>query len=388
MLNMREKQSLTAAIVRRYERAGKLEKTAILDEFIHNTGYNRSYARRAIGVAKTRDFRVKKRIHRVRPHTYIPSVILKPLSKLWDISNFICGKRLAPLIPDYLFVLRRDRLWDYPTEIDSQLIKISPATIDRLLTPIRKKMTLKGRTMTKPGTLLKHQIPVRTWADWNEYIPGFFETDTVAFCGANLSGDFAWGLDMTDVCTGWVLLELCANRGQYAIHEGMKAMMKRLVYKVLGIDSDNGGEFINDILYRFCLLMRITFTRTRAGKKNDNCYVEQKNFTSLRTFLGYTRIETEEQIKIAKEILELAEIFINFFQSSTKLILKTRVGTHTTKHYDKALTPYKRLLKLGVLSKRQRQQLYGVYSTHNPQELTTKIRALQDKLRRTTIVTI
>ncbi|PIW06955.1 transposase, partial [Candidatus Collierbacteria bacterium CG17_big_fil_post_rev_8_21_14_2_50_45_7] len=287
MLNMREKQSLTAQIVKRYQQAGKLEKTSILDEFIKNTGYNRSYARRAIGRAKTHDFRMKKRIHRVRSHTYVPGVILKPLSKLWDISNFICGKRLAPLIPDYLFVLKRDNVWDYSASIDDQLIKISASTIDRLLTPIRKKMTLKGRTMTKPGTLLKHQIPVRTWADWNENIPGFFEADTVAFCGSNLSGDFAWGLDMTDVCIGWVLLELCPNRGQYSIHEAMKRMMMRLVYKVLGIDSDNGGEFINDILYRYCLTEHITFTRSRAGKKNDNCYVEQKNFTSLRTFLGY-----------------------------------------------------------------------------------------------------
>lgn len=388
MLNMRERQSLTAQIVRRYQKAGKLEKTQILDEFIANTGYNRSYARRAIGIAKHRDFRTHKRIHRVRPHTYIPGVILKPLSKLWDISNFICGKRLAPLIADYLFVLRRDHVWEYPALIDEQLKKISASTIDRMLTPIRKKTTLRGRTTTKPGTLLKHQIPVRTWSDWNENIPGFFETDTVAFCGVSLSGDFAWGLDMTDVCTGWVILELCANRGQYAIHEAMKKMMHRLVYKVLGIDSDNGGEFINDILYRYCLGERITFTRTRAGKKNDNCYVEQKNFTSLRTFLGYTRIETEEQMRIAKEILELAEIFINFFQSSTHLLKKERIAGHTTKKYDKPLTPYKRLLKLGVLSKHQRQQLYAVYSTHNPLELTTKIRALQDKLRRTTIVTI
>lgn len=388
MLNMRERQSLTAQIVRRYQKAKKLEKTQILDEFVANTGYNRSYARRVIGVAKHHDFRTHKRIHRIRPHTYVPGVILKPLSKLWDISNYVCGKRLAPLIVDYLFVLRRDKVWEYSTSIDDQLKTISPATIDRLLAPIRKKMTLKGRTTTKPGTLLKHQIPVRTWADWNEHVPGFFEGDTVAFCGNSLSGDFAWGLNLTDVCTGWVLLELTPNRGQHAIHEAIKRMIERLVYKMLGLDSDNGGEFINDILYRFCLFMHITFTRTRAGKKNDNCYVEQKNFTSLRMFPGYARIDTEEQMRIAKEILELAEIFINFFQSSTRLLKKERIGTHTTKKYDKPLTPYKRLLKMGVLSKHQRQQLYVVYSTHNPLELTTKIRALQDKLRRTTIVTI
>jgi hypothetical protein len=388
MLNMREKQSLTAQIVRRYQKAGKLEKTQILDEFVHNTGYNRSYARRVIGLAKHHDFRTHKKIKRIRSHKYNPTVILKPLSKLWDMSNFICGKRLAPIISDYLSVLRRDNVWDYPVATDDQLMKISASTIDRLLTPIRKKMTIKGRTTTKPGTLLKHQIPVRTWSDWNENIPGFFETDTVAFCGVSLAGDFAWGVDMTDVCTGWVLLELCESRGQYSIHEGMKKMMGRLVYKTLGIDSDNGGEFINDILHRYCLAEKITFTRTRAGKKNDNCYVEQKNFTSLRTFLGYARIETEEQIKIAREILILAEIFINFFQSSNKLLEKKRIGTHVTKRYEKAITPYKRLLKVGNLSEEQKQHLYEVYLHHNPLELTTKIRALQDKLRRTTIVTI
>ncbi len=388
MLNMREKQALTAQIVRRYQKAMKGEKTQILDEFIANTGYNRSYARRVIGQARNHDFRTHKKIKRIRAHVYDPLVILPPLIKLWDISNFICGKRLAPLIPDYLSVLRRDHVWEYPVAIDAQLKRMSASTIDRLLTPTRNKMTIKGRTMTKPGTLLKHQIPVRTWSDWNENIHGFFETDTVAFGGNNSSGDYAWGLNMTDVCTGWVLLELCDNRGQYAIHEAMKTMMGRLVYKVLGIDSDNGGEFINEILYKYCLAKQITFTRTRAGKKNDNCYVEQKNFTCLRTFLGYARIETEEQIRIARQILELAEIFINFFQSSNKLLEKKRVGTHVIKRYDKALTPYKRLLKLGRLSKSQRQQLDEVYLRHNPLELTTKIRALQEKLRRITIVTI
>jgi hypothetical protein len=278
-------------------------------------------------------------------------------------------------------------VWEYPIAIDEQLSTISAATIDRLLAPIRRTTTLRGRTTTKPGTLLKHQIPVRTWDDWDENIPGFFETDTVAFCGVSLSGDFAWGLNMTDVCTGWVLLGLSPNRGQFAIHELMKLMMARLVYPVLGIDSDNGGEFINGILLRYCLEKQITFTRTRAGKKNDNCYVEQKNFTSLRTFLGYTRIETKEQIQIAKQILSLAEIFINFFQSSAKLMEKKRTGSKVVKHYDKALTPYKRLLKLEVLSVTQKQQLNEVYSQHNPMELTTKIRALQDKLRRTGSVT-
>lgn len=151
MLNMRERQSLTAQIVRRYQKADKLEKTQILDEFIANTGYNRSYARRVIGLAKHRDFRTHKKIKRVRPHKYDPTVILKPLSKLWDMSNFVYGKRLAPLIPDYLSVLRRDNVWDYPVATDALLKKISAATIDRLLTPIRNKLTIKGRTVAFGG---------------------------------------------------------------------------------------------------------------------------------------------------------------------------------------------------------------------------------------------
>ena len=246
---MREKQSLVLQVAKRYRQGSKLEKTQILSEFTKNTGYNRSYARRVLRNTKYQPgLHLRRKAKRNRPPTYDPTQILKPLTQLWDMSNFLCGKRLAPLIPDYLTVLRRDHVWGYPASIDAQLIKISPATIDRLLTPIRSRMTLKSRTTTKPGTLLKHQIPVRTWADWNEHIPGFFETDTVAFCGASLSGDFAWGLNMTDVCTGWVLLELCENRGQYAVHQGMKKMIRRLAYKVQGIDSDNGGEFINDIL--------------------------------------------------------------------------------------------------------------------------------------------
>lgn len=389
MLTMREKQSLILQVAKRYRQGSKLEKTQILSEFTKNTGYNRSYARRVLRNTKYQPgLHFRKKVKRNRLPTYDPTQILKPLTQLWDMSNFLCGKRLAPLISDYLVALRRDHLWDYSLLIDEQLKKISPATIDRLLTPIRARMTLKGRTTTKPGTLLKHQIPVRTWADWNEHIPGFFETDTVAFCGASLGGDFAWGLNMTDVCTGWVLLELCENRGQYAVHQGMQKMIRRLTYKVQGIDSDNGGEFINDILYRYCQNKQITFTRTRAGRKNDNCYVEQKNFTCLRTFLGYARIETEEQIQLSREILALAEIFINFFQSSNKLLEKKRVGSHVTKRYDRAQTPYQRLLKSEILNEAQKQQLSEIYLHHNPLELTTKIRALQGKLRRSTIVTI
>jgi len=381
-MNMTEKQALTAQIRNRYLKASKKEKGNILDEFVANTGYNRSYARRAIRQIAKRDLLRKRRIVRVRQRTY--GLELVPhLTDLWKMSNFVCGKRLAPIIPEYLFCLERDGIDIFPKEVKNQLCQISSATIDRLLTKERNKFKLKGRSLTKPGTLLKHQILIRTFADWDENIPGFFEADTVGFGGGNPADHYVWGLDMTDVFTGWVLLDAVMGRGQYGIHQAIEQARERSVFKMLGIDCDSGGEFINEILYRYCQEQRITFTRSRPGKKNDNCYVEQKNYTSLRVFLGYARYETEEQLVLVKQILELTEIYINFFQPSAKLKSKERVGAKVTKKYDIPQTPYRRLCHSGTLAKRQRQKLYSVYRSHNPQELMDKIRRLQTKLDKT-----
>lgn len=368
MLTMRQKQALTATVVRRYARASKTQKTNILDEFVATTGYNRSYARRALNQVRTQDFR-RKKYKRVVVRKKYDLEVLKSLTRLWIIQNYICGKRLKPFIPELIRVLKRDGELAISFEVETKLLAISATTIDRLLAPTKKKLRVKGIGGTKPGTLLKSQIPVRTFADWDDLIPGFFELDSVAFCGNTLSGQHIWGLNFVDVATGWVGLDAVMGKGQEGIHQASKDFKKRLPFKMLGIDSDNGSEFINGIMVRFCQENQITFTRIRPGKKNDNCYVEQKNYTILRNFLGYQRYDTQEQLIIIKQLLKVVELYVNFFQPSRKLTSKTRIGARVKKSYDEAQTPYQRLLKSGILDQQNQIQLHTLYDSLNPVQL-------------------
>lgn len=387
MLSMKEKQALTAAIVRRYKEGTKREKGVILAEFLAVTSYNRSYATRVLRQGKYHDFRRKKKVVVARKKQYGKEVV-PPLKTLWATSNYVCGKRLKSVIPEYLRLMERDNILVVPNEQKQKLLSMSPATIDRLLGPTRKQMTLKGRSLTKPGTLLKHQIPIRTFADWDDDRPGFCELDGVCFCGTFADGDWVYGLNFTDVATGWVSLEAVWGKGQFGIHEATERVRLRLFITLLGIDSDNGGEFINDIMFRYAQLHKITFTRTRSGKKNDNCFVEQKNYTVLRTFVGYTRYDTKEQLALVKELLGFVEPYVNFFQASTKLIHKHRVGSKVTKQYDMPITPYQRLCRSGILTQEKSKRLSQVYWKLNPYILKQKIEELQMKLRRTLSSTI
>lgn len=379
MLTMREKKSLTGELIRRYQKSKRVEKTRILDEFVSTTGYNRSYARRVLRAAQSRDLRRKKKIHRKGVRQYDDEV-LSYLRRYWIIANFICGKRFHPLLPEYIRTLERDGILVPSLAVKTKLLTISPATIDRVLKPSRVKLKLKGKTTTKPGTLLKHQIPVRTFADWNENRPGFFETDLVAFCGDTLCGTFCWGLNLTDVFTGWVHLGVVWGKSATAVQAEIDAIRSRMFFKLLGLDSDNGSEFINVILLWYTRDNQITFTRNRANKKNDNCYVEQKNYTTLRVFVGYQRLDKPAHLNILEELLPMVELYVNFFQASTKLTHKERDGAKMKKQHDRGLTPYQRLCRSGILTKQQRKALSRIYNSHNPLELKQKIEALQHKL--------
>lgn len=382
MLTMSQKQAITVTIVRRYSRATKKEKTKILDEFVATTGYNRSYARRALSQARCKDFRRKKR-KRVVVHKKYDHRVAKALTRIWVIQNYICGKRLQPFLPELIRVLERDGELDVTDEVRAKLLTISASTIDRLLAPVKRRLRVKGIGGTKPGTLLKSQIPIRTFADWDEVKPGFFEMDTVAFCGETLVGQHVWGLNFTDVATGWVGLDAVMGKGQHGIHQATAAFRKRLPFTLLGLDSDNGSEFINDIMRRFCEENNITFTRIRPGRKNDNCYVEQKNYTTLRTFLGYRRYYTREQLTIVKQLLRVVELYVNFFQPSRKLIKKVRLGAKVTKTYDQAQTPYQRLIQSGVLTQDNQIQLKTLYELLNPVQLQQEMNQLHKQLAHT-----
>lgn len=382
MLTMRQRQAVTATLLHRYQKANKKHKSQILDEFIETTGYNRSYARRILGS--------KKKVGRKKKHRYTPrkrkydAMVFYPLKQIWIAADCICGQRLHPFMEDLIIKLEQfDEIkLDPPTR--TKLLTMGPATIDRMLSTTKKRMQLKkGRTTTKPGTLLKHQIPMRTFADWDEKKPGFFEVDLVAFCGETVQGEYVNGLNLTDIHTGWILLDAVMGKGQHRVFKAIDKARRRCAFPILGIDPDNGSEFINWILKRYCEQNQITLTRIRPGKKNDNCFVEQKNYTTLRRFVGYARYETEDQLQLIQELLRLVEAYVNFFQPSFKLKSKQRVGAKVKKQYHRAKTPYQRLLESNTLTSTQVKQLGTYYESLNPMELKRQIHKLQTKLTKT-----
>lgn len=378
MLNMNQKHALSYVIRKRYQSVSKKEKGRILDEFIKNTGYNRSYARRVLGSLKKQG---RKKKHIIRKRIYDAKVFYA-LKTIWIAEDNICGQRLKPFIPDVLRKLEEFKEIKINKEVRKKLLEVSSATIDRMLKATKKQYELKGRSTTKPGTLLRSTIPVRTFADWDEKRPGFFEGDLVAFCGETVRGEYVNALNLTDVFLAWILLEAFIGKSQYRVHKAIDAARNRLPYPMRGLDNDNGTEFINWILKRYCDVHKITFTRIRPYRKNDNCYVEQKNYTVARRFLGYARYDTEKELTIIKDILKLVEVYVNFFMPSKKLISKERIGNKTKKIYDIAKTPYQRLLLSGILNDNQKSRLQSVYDSLNPMDLRRKIHKLTEKLNK------
>lgn len=389
-LTMKEKKKLTAVIAPKYQKARKKEKGEILDQFITATHYNRSYAAH---VRKTHGKKVwintntvivsdsRKRISRKKERVYDDKVA-EELKKVWYIMDCICGKRLAVILKEVVPRLIRFRELRADKTVQEKLMKISSSTIDRLLAPERKKQAIKGRSNTKPGTLLKSQIPVRTFSEWDDKKPGFVEIDLVGHDGGDGSGEFIQTLDVTDVATGWTETQAVKNKAQIWVFEALGQIRGRLPFPLLGIDSDNGGEFINKHLFEYCRKEEITFTRTRSYRKNDNCFVEQKNYSVVRRAVGYCRYDTPEEQAVLNELYLHLRLFTNFFQPSVKLIKKTRVGSKVFKKYDKPLTPYKRILDSHDVSDSDKAKLKMVYKKLNPAELKRSITKLQQKLLR------
>jgi hypothetical protein len=387
-LTMTERKKATAVVAGRYQKARKKDKGLILDEFVKLTGYSRRYASHVL-ISHGRRLRinehcvlqldVKKTVPRKKPKVY-DDAVAKALKEIWYIMDCICGKRLAPALQDVVRRLERFREIRLSEEVRQKLVKISPASIDRLLAKERKRHQIKGRGNTKPGTLLKNQIPIRTFSDWNEQKPGFVEIDLVGHDGGDTHGDFAQTLDVTDVCTTWTETEAVRNKAQVWVFEALKDIRRRMPFPLLGIDSDSGGEFINKHLFRYCQQEKITFTRSRSYRKNDGCFVEQKNYSVVRRAVGYLRYDTEEELITLKELYRYLRLYTNFFQPTMKLIEKTRIGSKVTKKYDKAQTPYRRVLACPDVSEENKRVLRKLYATLNPAQLKRQITRLQQKL--------
>lgn len=361
------------AIQKRYHRATKHEKSEILKEFCRVCRYNRKYAIRLLnGPAPT-----KTVIRRRRPFRY-GAVVIEAAEAIWKFAGFPCGPRLKETIRLWMPFARR-RLLISP-EVERQLLSISARQLDQRLRPKKRLFKRRFYSITRPGSLLKRLIPIRTWKG-DIHSPGFLEIDLVAHCGSSLSGYFLYTLTATDLATGWTECRAVRSKGQGAVLDALKDIRSALPFPLRAIDSDNGEEFINYHLYNFCLASKIGFTRGRPYKKDDNAHVEQKNFTHVRRIFGWDRYESDEALEAINDLYrnEL-RLFQNLFQPSAKLKRRTRIGTRLVRTHDVPKTPFERVLASGPTKFYVLKALKEQRAALDPFELSTQIDRKLDRI--------
>jgi hypothetical protein len=395
-LTMHERHAVIRELARQFQASPRKERGRILDQVVALTGYHRSYAAfvlRHCGKPITKVLPGPRRVNFVPGHARAPgaqrrrrsryerSGFLEALTFFWALSDGLCGKRLVEFVRQTLPVVERQRsLSVNDPEVRTMLLTVSPATADRLLAPARATTQLKGRSTTRPGTLLKHHIPVRTFADWDDHRPGFCEVDLVAHDGGVAVGEYMYTLTLTDVATGWTEVRAVQNKAQYHVFQALQEIRATVPFPLLGIDSDNGSEFINNELYRYCDKENITFTRSRAYRKNDNCFVEQKNYSVVRRVVGYYRYEAAHHRSLLVPLYDLLRLYVNFFQPVMKLSEKIRAGSRLTKRYDTPQTPYHRLLIHPQLHQDAKDELTRTYDRIHLVDLKRRLNALQAQL--------
>ncbi len=363
------------AIRGRYLNVSRKEKGRILDEFTNVTDLHRKAAIRLL----RREGQAKVRRKRGRPRRYGRDVV-SALRVVWEATDRLCSKRLHPFLPEILAALKRHGEITITPEVEAQLCRISPSTIDRLLHPYRRLGGRRPFATTKRGSLLKRSIPIRTFADWEEDTPGFLEIDLVAHCGDSPDGLFLTTLTAVDVASGWSECMGVWGKGQQRVRAAIHRIRQRLPFPLLGLDSDNGSEFINHYLFNYCRAEGITFTRSRSYKKNDSCHVEQKNWSVVRRLVGYDRYDSKAALEALNRVYNLTRLYVNFFQPDMKLVHKSRNGAKVRKVYDTAQTPYRRLLSAGILTEVKAQELASTYHRLNPALLRRQINQNLERL--------
>ena len=370
-MTLKAKRELLKVLRPRYLKASKTEKGRMLDEFVAATGYNRKYA-----IHLLKNGLPKRRKHKRRAQTIYTPDVVAALVQVWQASGRLCSKRLQPFMSEFLDALARHDEMVFEPRIKALLCQMSPATIDRKLQRARARHgRQRGLSTTKPGTLLKKSIPIRTFIDWNEQQPGFVEVDLVAHCGDTTAGVYLNTLCLVDIYTHWCGLAALPNKGQIATFIALKAIRQRLPFPLLGLDSDNGSEFINDQLFRYCLDQHITFTRSRPYHKNDQAHVEQKNWSVVRQTVGYDRYESPEALNLLTAIYTDLELHVNFFRPTLKLSEKKREGSKVRKRYEPARTPYRRVIASPIVPDEDKTQLCQIYLGLNPLALQRQVEA-------------
>jgi len=370
---MKSRRDYLKAIRLRYLKAYKKAKSSILHEFCINCGYNRKYAIRLLNKKPPQDTSA-----RTKPgpkSVYHDSILLKALKHIWFATDQMCSKKLQAVIPLWL-PFYEEQFNPLPDDLKAKLLKVSPSSIDRLLKPVRIRYKTKGLCGTKPGTLLKNQIPIKT-NPWNTTKPGFFEADTVAHCGNSLSGDFVWSLTFTDISSAWTENRAVWNKGAQGVLNQIQDIEKDLPFSILGFNCDNGSEFLNYHLLRYFTNRPhspVSFTRTRPYKKNDNAHVEQKNWSHVRQLLGYERFDQPELVQLINALYKNEwSLYNNYFCPTLKLKEKTRKNSKYIKKYEYPKTPYQRLMDSEHISQEQKDKLNKTFQSLNPFKLKKSI---------------
>jgi hypothetical protein len=364
-MSPRSKKEYVETIFLRYRHGSRKQKSLILNEFCATLGYHRKHAIRLL--RRFKRFQKPKAKKPGRTPFYPQPAILEPLKKIWLSANLPCSKRLAAIIPLWLPGYLQS-FGTLPPKVSQALLTISPATIDRILQPVRSRYQKCGRSTTKPGTILRRQIPIKL-NQWDESRPGFLEADTVAHCGSSPLGMFALTLDCTDIATGWTEQRAVWGKGETSILDQIRDIEHSLPFPLLGFDSDNGSEFLNHHLFRHFLNRKlpVQFTRSRSYHKQDNAHVEQKNWTHVRQWIGYDRLDNPHTVPLLNALYTKEwRLFHNFFCPSVKLLQKERIGSKTLKHHDSPKTPYQRILESPHISPQVKQPLSKQLASLNP----------------------
>lgn len=376
------KKEYLEAIVKRYKQASKAQKRTILDEFCKATKYHRKHAIRLLRGFKR--FTKPQPKRRGPKPVYDSPELLKALRKIWLAANQPCSSRLKASLPLWL-PSYGSTFGELPAQVHKTLQTISPATLDRLLKPVRIQYKKRGRATTKPGTLLRKQIPLKT-NQWDETRPGFLEADTVAHCGDTMAGMFAFTVDCVDIATGWTEQRAVWGKGETGVLEQLRDIERALPFPLLGFDSDNGSEFLNHHLLKHFTDRKkpIQFTRSRAYHKDDNAHVEQKNWTHVRQWLGYDRLDNPQVVPLLNDLYTQEwRLLHNFFLPSVKLLAKERIASKTIRRYDPPKTPQQRVLESPEVSPEIKNQLAVQLKSLNPFRLRQAIELKLKKISQT-----
>lgn len=373
-MSPRSIQEYAARLRPHYLRASPREKRRILDEVRRVTGYHRKSAIRLLH--RTPGPPGKKR---GRPPKYGP-LVSAPLRRLWEISDYLGSKRLAPFLPELLRVLERQGELRLTAGVRRALSTMSPATIDRRLQSSRRTRPRSPYGRPPSATLFRRQVPIRTFGEWRDVRPGALQADLVLHCGEYLMGFHLASLLTIDVATGWTVGRAVWGAGQERVGGAIHHVAASLPFPLQALHTDNGSEFINKRLLPWCRRQGIALTRGRPWRKNDQAYVEQRIWTVVRRFVGYDRYSSRAAYEQLGRLYELLGLYLNFFQPLSKVVSKIRHGARVTKRYDRAQTPYQRLIAAGILMPEQQAALDAQYLSLNPLHLRREIQETQTRL--------